>query len=215
MGSERKRRAARLSATVLALLALLAAATHAQQAPGSGGAAARAQKVEQRIEARANMHAQNLGLTPEQTKDLVRINREALQQLERLQASPTANGVTTAKTLRSILDTRRAALGKLFTPEQMRKYTATNQRDGASLMTLSVAEAIPLTDDEMRRLDAIHLTYLQKVSAALSQGDRSTTIGALKAAQKDLDRDLEKTLTPDQWKRYQELIPTAKEKPQP
>ena len=196
------------SATVgtLALLVAAGAPTARARQEGSGGDAARAQKVQYLLEARANKQARNLGLTPDQTQQIVQINSNALKQLQALKANPPADRMEAAKALRSIIDTRKAALGQLFTPEQMKKYTATNQKDAASLMTLSLDSALNLTNDQMKNTDKVNLAYIQKASAALNLSDKTEAVRALTMAQNDYDSALQKILTPDQWKQYQALI---------
>jgi len=199
------------------LLVLLAAAgaptARAQQPPPPGSApdpadAAKAQKVQQLLEQRANRQAKDLGLTQDQTNKLVKINADALRQLQALGASQAGDRLETAKAFRSILDGRKAALDRLFTAEQMTKYTATNQKDAASLMTLSLDQRLtpPLTNDQMKNTDKVNLIYIQKVTAALALSDKEAAVQAIKTAQSEYDSALLKILTPDQGKQYQALI---------
>jgi hypothetical protein len=204
--SVRMSHAAMFSATagIVALLLLGAAGAspaRAQQVVGGVNAA----KVQQLLEARANMQAKNLGLNPDQTKQLVQINSNALQQLKALRTNPPADKMEAAKALKSIVDTRKAALRKLLTPEQMRTYTDTNQKDLASLMTLSLDSDLTLTNDQMKSTDQLNLTYIRRVSSALNTPNKVQAAQALKAAEKDYDSALQKVLTPEQWKQYQAL----------
>jgi hypothetical protein len=169
----------------------------------SGGAnAAKAQQV---LEARANMQAKNLGLTPDQTQKLLQINTDALKQLHDLKANPPADQMAAAKAIKGIADTRRASLSKVLKPDQMKKLVETNQRDMASIMTVSMDNAFNLTNDQMNKLDKANLAYIQKLQPALNMPNKVEAARALKAAQKDHDTELQKILTPDQWKKYEAM----------
>jgi hypothetical protein len=144
-------------------------------------------------------------LNADQTKQLVQINSDALKQLHDLKMNAPASRMDAAKGLKSIMDTRKAALKKLLTPDQMKKFTETNQRDGASLMTLSLDSALNLTTDQMKKTDKANLTYIQKVQAALNMSNKTQAASALTTAGKEYDSELQKALTEDQWKKYQAM----------
>jgi len=212
--SVRTRRTAMVAATagVLAILVAAAIAPPARAQTGGSANAAKAQDVQKMLQSRAAMQAKNLGLTPDQTKQLVQINGTTLKQMQAIKANPPADKLDEAKALKSIMDSRQAALNKLLTPDQMKKYTATNQQDMASLMTDSMDTDQNLTDAQMDPIDTINLTYLQSMSSALSTPDKIQAIRTLKRAQKAQDNALQQVLTPDQWKQYQALQQQKKQK---
>jgi hypothetical protein len=201
-----------VAAGVLTLLVGAAGAPTANARQSGGDAAARAQKVQQALEARANKQAKSLGLTPEQTKQLVQINSDALKQLAALKTNPPADKMEAAKAFKSILTTRKAALGKLFSPAQMAKYTATNQKDAASLVTAAMNKDLTLTNDQMQSINALNLAHIQKVTAALGMSDKTAALQALKTEAKAYDSALEKILTPEQWKQYQAHVAAGQQK---
>jgi len=201
----RMSRSAVFSATTGVLTLLLFGAAGAPPARAQAGGGANAAKVQQLLQTRANMQAKNLGLTEDQTKQLVQINGNALKQIEELKANPPADRMEAAKALKSIMDTRKAALSNLLTPEQMKKFVETNQRDMASLMTLSLDSNLKLTNDQMKKLDKVNLTYVQKVQSALNMSNKVEIAKALSMAGNDHDTELQKTLTADQWKQYQAM----------
>jgi hypothetical protein len=193
----------------LALLVLSAGipSVHAQTAGGANAA-----KVQKALQARSEMHAQNLGLTPDQTKQLVQANGAALQQMQALKANPPSDKKDEMKALKSIMDSRKASLGKFLSPNQMKKMTETNQEDLASLMTLSMDADLSLTNAQMDQIDKANLNYIKKMSSAANGKRKVQAARALKSAQKDYESDLQKALTPDQWKQYQAMQQQKKEK---
>jgi hypothetical protein len=191
-----------LTASVLALLLLGAAGASPARAQGGGADAA---KVQQALEARADTQAQSLGLTPDQTKQLVQANATALQSIQDLKANPPSDKKDEMKAIRSIMDTRKATLGKIMTPDQLKQFTANNQQDTASLMTLSLSKDLNLSSDQMDQIDKINLDYIQKMTGALNEKRKVQAARAAKGAVGDKEAALKKVLTPDQWTQYEAM----------
>jgi len=191
------------AAGALALLLGAAIITPPARAQKTGGTDAA--KAQQMIKSRAEMQAKNLGLSPNQTQQLIQINTKALQQLKALAAKPPATEMETAKALKAIADQRKASLHLFLTPAQLHKLVATNQKDIASEMTLPLSSTMDLTDDQIKQIDKANLTYIKKAGSALNMSDKTQAAEAFKMAHKAHDSAIHKSLTPDQWKQYQAM----------
>jgi len=191
------------AAGALALLLGAAIITPPARAQKTGGTDAA--KAQQMIQSRAEMQAKNLGLSPNQTQQLIQINTKALQQLKALAAKPPATEMEAAKALKAIADQRKASLHLFLTPAQLHKLVATNQKDIASEMTLPLSSTMDLTDDQIKQIDKANLTYIKKAGSALNMSDKTQAAEAFKMAHKAHDSAIHKSLTPDQWKQYQAM----------
>jgi len=192
------RKSARFSAVaaVMGVLTLLTGAVAPAKAQ---------QDIQKLLQSQANTQAKNLGLTPDQTTQLVQINGAALQQLRALKAHPPSDKKGEAKALKSIMDTRQAALGKILSPVQMKQLAASNQQDMASLMTDSMDTDLNLTDIQMGQVDKINLTYVQQMTSAMDESRKLKAKRTADSAKSDRSSALQQVLTPDQWKQYQAL----------
>jgi hypothetical protein len=196
-----------LAAGVLTLLLFGTSGTPAARAQGADAA-----KVQQALEARAKTQAESLGLNADQTKQLVQANAAALQQMQALKANPPADKKDEMKAMKSIMATRKDALGKILSPDQMKKFTENNQQDTASLMTLSLDKDLKLSSDQMDQIDKINLAYIQKMTSALNEKRKVQAARTAKGAQGDKESGLKKVLTPEQWTQYEAMQQQKKSK---
>jgi hypothetical protein len=93
--------------SLLALLALLTLTVPAARAQKSGGDSAKAQEM---MAMRAERMVKELGLSPDQSKQLTQINADALGKMKALKENPPSDKKAMAKQMKGILSEREAAL---------------------------------------------------------------------------------------------------------
>jgi hypothetical protein len=191
------------TASVLALLAVLVLPTApVARAQNGGGDSAKAQEL---MKMRADRMAQELGLTPDQSTQLTKINADAVGKMKALQANPPSDKKARAKQMKSILGDREAALKKLMSADQFKKYKTINQEDTAMMQTESMAHSLKLTDEQVEQVDKINLEAIQKMSSAKNERNKIKMARALRSAQDKKDGELKKVLTPEQWQTYEAM----------
>jgi len=184
---------------LLALVALLTLAAPAARAQGDSA------KTQEMMKMRADRMAKELGLTPDQSSQLTKINADAVGKMQAMKKNPPSDKKAMAKQMKGILSEREAALKKLMTPDQFKKYKEINQEDTAMMQTEAMAHSLKLTDDQVEQVDKINLEAIKKMSSAKNESSKVKMARGMRSAQDKKESDLKKVLTPEQWKTYEAM----------
>ena len=150
-------------------------------------------------------------LTEEQTEKILSANLQALQRS--LQVYPMAvEKSKMARSIRRILQDRENELKKIFQPDQWRKLQMTRLEQTLRFRTEMAVLVLQLSIEQAEHLAAIHEEALQKVITAQKHllADKKKMIEAVAAIHQEREEEIEKVLSPEQWRTYQE---TRKEFP--
>jgi hypothetical protein len=108
---------------------------------------------------------------------------------------------------------REAQLQKVLTPQQWQRRQANRSERAARMMTRMMTLQLNLTDDQIPQVEQINLEAARVIqselgSAAALRGkparEKLRTVADIKSMMEDRDQSLQKVLTPEQWRTYEQ-----------
>jgi hypothetical protein len=108
---------------------------------------------------------------------------------------------------------REAQLQKVLTPQQWQRRQANKSERAARMMTRMMTLQLDLTDQQIPQVEQINLEAARVIigelgSAAALRGkparEKLRTIADIRSTMEDRDQSLQKVLTPEQWRTYEQ-----------
>ena len=112
-----------------------------------------------------------------------------------------------------INSSREAQLQKVLTPQQWQTRQANRSERAARMMTRMITLQLDLTDEQIPQVEQINLEAARVIQVELGGAaglrgkparEKLRTVADIKSMMEDRDQSLQKVLTPEQWRTYEE-----------
>lgn len=146
-------------------------------------------------------------LTEEQSNQIRAIHRRIFHRAEQVQNTNTENKSKSSRLIRRILQDRENELKKILRPDQWRKLQLTRLEQSIRFRTDMMTLVLQLTEEQARGVDEITQEAFRKVQEAQKTllANKLKMIEAVRTIQEEREKELEETLSIDQWNTYKEI----------
>jgi hypothetical protein len=156
-----------------------------------------------------------LNLTADQASKVAQINLAEARNFQRLfnKYKAGANRQEMIREALAVNRSREAQLQKVLTPQQWQTRQANRAERAARMMTKLMTLQLDLTDQQIPEVEQINMTAARNIQSEMAKArvpqgapprEKLQTVVDIRSAMEERDQSLQKVLTPEQWRTYEQ-----------
>jgi hypothetical protein len=156
-----------------------------------------------------------LNLTADQASKVAQINLAEARNFQRLfnKYKAGANRQEMIREALAVNRSREAQLQKVLTPQQWQTRQANRAERAARMTTRLMTLQLDLTDQQIPEVEQINMTAARNIQSEMAKArgpqgaptrEKLRTVVDIRSAMEERDQSLQKVLTPEQWRTYEQ-----------